>query len=124
MPHRAAQPSLTVIEDAHRADEATLDLIKFLGRRIGRTRAMRAVSYRDDEVTAAHPLRGVIGELPSSALTRVELPRLTPASVETLAQRALRSASGLFAATQGNPFFVTELLRHRGQTSKPASTPA
>ena len=109
----AAQPILMVIEDAHWADEATLDLIKFLGRRIGHTRAILAVSYRDDEVTAAHPLRSVIGELPSSALTRVELPRLTPAGVETLAQRALRSASGLFAATQGNPFFVTELLRHR-----------
>ena len=110
---RVGQPILMVIEDAHWADEATLDLIKFLGRRIGRTRAMLAVSYRDDEVTATHPLRSVIGELPSSALTRVELLRLTPAGVETLAQRALRSPSGLFAATQGNPFFVTELLRHR-----------
>lgn len=109
----AAQPMLVVIEDAHWADESTLDLIKFLGRRIERTRAMLAISYRDDEVAASHPLRSVIGELPSSALTRVELARLTPAGVETLAQRALRSPTGLFAATQGNPFFVTELLRHR-----------
>ena len=38
------------------ADEATLDLLKFLGRRIAGTRALLVVSYRDDEVTASHPL--------------------------------------------------------------------
>ena len=109
----AAVPVLVVIEDAHWADDATLDLIKFLGRRIDRTRALLVVSYRDDEVAASHPLRRVIGELPRAALTRIELARLSPAGVETLARRALRSPAGLFAATQGNPFFVTELLRHR-----------
>jgi predicted ATPase len=49
----AAAPVLVVIEDAHWADDATLDLLKFLGRRIERTRALLAVSFRDDEVTAA-----------------------------------------------------------------------
>jgi DNA-binding CsgD family transcriptional regulator len=109
----ATAPLLVVIEDAHWADEATLDLIKFVGRRIERTHALLAVSFRDDEVTAVHPLRRVIGELAPSSLTRIELPRLSPAGVETLARRALRSPQGLFAATQGNAFFVTELLRHR-----------
>ena len=109
----AAATVLVVIEDAHWADEATLDLIKFLGRRIERTRALLVVSFRDDEVTASHPLRRVIGELPAALLARIELARLSPAGVETLARRALRSPAGLFAATQGNPFFVTELLRHR-----------
>ena len=108
-----SEPVLVVIEDAHWADDATLDLIKFLGRRIERTRALLVVSFRDDEVPAAHPLRRVIGELPGTALTRIELSRLSPAGVETLARRALRSPAGLFDATQGNPFFVTELLRHR-----------
>ena len=105
-------PVLMVIEDAHWADDATLDLIKFLGRRIERTRALLVVSFRDDEVPAGHPLRRVIGELPRTALTRIQLPRLSAAGVETLARRALRSPAGLFEATQGNPFFVTELLRH------------
>ena len=107
-----ATPVLMVIEDAHWADDATLDLMKFLGRRIERTRALLVVSFRDDEVPAAHPLRRVIGELPLAALARIELAHLSPAGVETLALRALRSPAGLFAATQGNPFFVTELLRH------------
>ncbi|MES2101632.1 MAG: AAA family ATPase [Pseudomonadota bacterium] len=108
----ATTPRLVVIEDAHWADDATLDLLKFLGRRIARARALLVVSFRDDEVAASHPLRRVIGELPPATLTHVELARLTPNGVETLARRALRAPGGLFAATQGNPFFVTELLRH------------
>ncbi|MEO6747037.1 MAG: hypothetical protein ABIN08_21365, partial [Caldimonas sp.] len=111
--HRAPKPVLVVLEDAHSADDATLDLIKFLGRRIERTHAPLVISFRDDEVSATHPLRRVIGELPASALTRIDLPRLSLAGVDTLARRALRNPGGLFAATQGNLFFVTELLRHR-----------
>lgn len=111
----APVPVLMVIEDAHWADEATLDLIKFLGRRITRTHALLVVSYRDDEVSISHPLRRVIGELPADSHTRIQLARLTPAGVEVLARRSLRSPAGLFEATEGNPFFLTELLRHPTQ---------
>jgi predicted ATPase len=54
-------------EDAHWADDATPDLLKFLGRRTERTRALLTISFRDDEVTASRPLRRVIGELPPAA---------------------------------------------------------
>ncbi|WIG55759.1 MAG: hypothetical protein OJF61_001547 [Rhodanobacteraceae bacterium] len=111
---RGPRPVLLVIEDVHWADAATLDLLKFLGRRIERTSCLLAVSFRDDEVGAAHPLRRLMGELPAGAVTRIELARLTPAGVEMLARRALRSAEGIYPATLGNPFFVTELLRHGG----------
>ena len=111
----APEPLLVVIEDAHWADEATLDLIKFLGRRIKRTRALLVVSYRDDEVSISHPLRRVIGDLPADSLTRIQLDCLTEAGVETLARRSLRSPVGLFESTEGNPFFLTELLRHPAQ---------
>ncbi|GMV57036.1 MAG: hypothetical protein AMXMBFR72_01570 [Betaproteobacteria bacterium] len=110
----AAGAVLVVIEDAHWADDATLDLLKFLGRRIERTHALLAVSFRDDEVSASHPLRRVLGELPAAAVTRVELERLSPQAVETLARRARRSATGVFDATRGNPFFVVEVLREGG----------
>ena len=112
----AATPVLVVIEDAHWADDATLDLLKFLGRRIEGARAVLAISFRDDEVTAAHPLRRLIGELPAAAVKRVDLQRLSEAAVEALARQAQRPAEGLFAATRGNPFFVTEVLRHAGTT--------
>lgn len=104
----AALPTVFVIEDAHWADDATLDLVRFLARRIDRLPALLVVSYRDDEVPPAHPLRRVVGEMP--ATRRITLPRLTPDGVAALAQGAQRSAAGLYDVTHGNPFFVTELL--------------
>ncbi|HKR75595.1 MAG TPA: AAA family ATPase [Rhodanobacter sp.] len=108
----ARAPVLFVIEDAHWADAATLDLLKFLGRRIERLPCLLVVSYRNDEVGAVHPLRRLIGELPPARSRHLDVPRLSPAGVETLARRALRSAAGIHATTQGNAFYVTELLRH------------
>src|SRR5687767_3560019 len=108
---RSRRPVLLVIEDVHWADDATLDLIKFLGRRIDRAPVLLVASYRDDELSPAHPLRRLLGELPASLITRVDVPRLTPQAVDLLARRALRSPSGIHALTHGNPFFVTELLR-------------
>src|SRR5262249_27738049 len=104
-------PTLLVVEDAHWADAATLDLLKFLGRRIAQAPCLLVVSYRDDEVGTTHPLRRLMGELPAGALTRVDVRALTWAGVDPLAQRALRAPAGLHAITRGNPFFVTELLR-------------
>lgn len=48
----AAGAMLVVVEDAHWADDATLDLLKFIGRRIERTRALLTISFRSDEVNA------------------------------------------------------------------------
>src|SRR6185503_9083437 len=108
---RSRRPVLLVVEDVHWADAATLDLIQFLGRRIDRAPVLLVASYRDDQLSHAHPLRRLLGELPASLITRIDVPRLTARAVELLARRALRAPSGIHALTQGNPFFVTELLR-------------
>ena len=112
---QAAGPTLMVIEDAHWADQSTLDLVKFIGRRIDRLPVLLAVTYRDDEVAPSHPLRRVIGDLPPRLATRIALPPLSPEGVAVLARRSLRSPEGLHAMTRGNPFFVTELLRQGGE---------
>jgi DNA-binding CsgD family transcriptional regulator len=117
----APGPVLVVVEDAHWADDATLDWLKHLGRRIERTHALLAVSYRDDEVTLAHPLRRVLGDLPPSRTARLTLPGLSPAAVQALARDAGRPADGVYEATRGNAFFVTELLRDRSGSRVPAS---
>ena len=103
-------PALVVMEDMHWADEATLDLLKFLGRRIQRARALVVISYRDDEVGPWHPLRLLIGELPRGSFHRLQLEGLSESAVAVLAAAAGRPANGLHAATAGNPFFLTELL--------------
>jgi len=59
----AGRPVVAVVEDAHWADEATLDLLVFLGRRVAGSQAVVLVTYRDDEVGPEHPLRTVIGDL-------------------------------------------------------------
>jgi len=70
------------------------------------------LTWRDDEVSAAHPLRRLLGELPASLATRLALEPLSASAVAQLAQSAMRSAAGLHALTRGNPLFVSELLRH------------
>jgi DNA-binding CsgD family transcriptional regulator/tetratricopeptide (TPR) repeat protein len=102
--------ALVVFEDVHWADEATLDLLKFLGRRIQRTRSMLAVTYRDDEVGARHPLRFVIGDFPRASTRRLPLAPLSKPAVEQLAQQAGRPLRDLYGITGGNPLFVTEAL--------------
>lgn len=103
-------PSIFVIEDVHWADEATLDLLKFLGRRISRIKSMLIATYRDDELTPDHPLRSVLGDLPNRCVARLRLPPLSEAGVQTLSDRAGRRIDDLFSVTGGNPFFITEAL--------------
>jgi DNA-binding CsgD family transcriptional regulator len=103
-------PALLVFEDCHWADEATFDLLKFLGRRMQRTRSMLVMTYRTDEVGSRHPCRFVIGDLPCSIVRRLPLQPLSEVAVAKLAKQAGRSSHGLYSTTGGNPFFVTEVL--------------
>src|SRR5205085_26097 len=68
-----ARPTVLVFEDTHWADEATLDVIKYLGRRIARTSALMVLTYRDGEVDVDHPLRHVIGQLQPADMHRLHL---------------------------------------------------
>src|SRR5579863_1224925 len=111
--------TLVVIEDVHWADEATLDLLKYLGRRIHRTHAMLAVTYREDELGPQHPLRLVVGDLPRASTHRISLAPLSEAAVAQLASQAGRSVAGLHGVTGGNPFFVTEALATTGDRVPP-----
>ncbi|MHB8723048.1 MAG: helix-turn-helix transcriptional regulator [Steroidobacteraceae bacterium] len=113
------EQALVVFEDMHWADEATLDLLKYLGRRIHRTHAMLVVTYRDDEVGKRHPLRYVIGDLPHASMRRMLLSPLSESAVAQLATRAERPSKGLHSITGGNPLFVTEVLAAVADTVPP-----
>jgi DNA-binding CsgD family transcriptional regulator/tetratricopeptide (TPR) repeat protein len=107
------EPTLLVFEDIHWADEATLDLIKYLGRRVHQTRTVLVLTYREEEVTSKDLLHPVLGDLPAQRVTRLPLEPLSEQAVTSLAQKMGRSAEGVYQATRGNPFFVTEVLRNQ-----------
>jgi DNA-binding CsgD family transcriptional regulator/tetratricopeptide (TPR) repeat protein len=98
-----------IVEDLHWADEATLDWLTYLSRRLSRLPVLVIVTYRDDEPHADELLASVMGRIATHASTRrIRLPRLTAAGVRRLA--AGHDATALHAATGGNPFFVHEVL--------------
>jgi len=103
--------TVVVIEDVHWADESTLDLLSFLGRRLSRLRGLLLVSYRDDEVGDDHPLRMVLGDVATQRSTRrMGLPPLSAEAVQALAGPGEADAADLYRVTGGNPFYVREVI--------------
>ena len=112
-------PAVLVIEDAHWADEATLDVLRVLGRRISETPSLVVVTFRD-EVPDDDPLRILLGDLASApAVERLEVPPLSPEAVCGLAAPHAADCAAIFALAGGNSFFVTELLGAGGDTLPP-----
>ena len=107
--------TVAVIEDVHWADEATLDLLRFTGRRLSRTRALLLATYRDDELADDHPLRVVLGDLVTQRATRrMRLPPLSEEAVRALAGERGMDAGELYRVTGGNPFYLTEIVAAGG----------
>ncbi|MCC6470066.1 MAG: AAA family ATPase [Alphaproteobacteria bacterium] len=110
-----ARPTILVIEDMHWADEATIDLAKFLGRRVAEARVLFVATYREDEVGPHHRLRTLLGDLAGSrSTTRIALSRLTIDAVRALVAQRPFDPLLLHRQTAGNPFFVTEVLSSAG----------
>jgi DNA-binding CsgD family transcriptional regulator/tetratricopeptide (TPR) repeat protein len=109
--------TVLVVEDLHWADEATLDLLRFLGRRIGERRVLLVLTFRDDELGSDHPLRRVLGEWPPRGARRIVLSPLSAEAVGVLCRGSARDPVELHRVTGGNPFFVTELLAGASATA-------
>jgi DNA-binding CsgD family transcriptional regulator/tetratricopeptide (TPR) repeat protein len=111
----AGQPSVLVVEDVHWADEATLDVLRVLGRRIEGVDALVILTYRDDAVGPVHPVRMLLGDLATApALGRVALEPLSPQAVAEMAAGYALDAAELHRLTGGNPFYVHEVLEAGG----------
>jgi DNA-binding CsgD family transcriptional regulator len=105
------RPTVVVIEDLHWADEATLDVLRLLARKVEAVPALVLASYRDDELDRAHPLTLVLGEVATArAVRRLEVRPLSADAVTALAAPHDIDAGDLHRQTRGNPFFVTEIL--------------
>lgn len=104
------RPTVLVVEDVHWADDATIDVLRFVARRITQLRGLLVLTYRDDEVDAGHPLQSVLGVLAGPGVHRVQVHRLSQVAVSRLADASGVDALELAAVTGGNPFYVTEIL--------------
>lgn len=111
---RTLRPTVMVFEDVHWADDATLDLVKFIGRRIDRTHGLLVLTYRDGEVAGDHPLRVALGDLPHGVVERIPLAPLSEEGVGQLAGEGA-DVQALWEVTGGNPFFVSEALASSGE---------
>jgi DNA-binding CsgD family transcriptional regulator len=105
------RPTLLVVEDVHWADDATLDVLRFLVRRIAGLPALLLLTLRDEAAVADHPAQQLLGALAGVPATRLALAPLSAASVTALAWSAGRDGPAVHAVTGGNPFYVTEALQ-------------
>jgi eukaryotic-like serine/threonine-protein kinase len=113
----ASRPLAIVLDDLHWADEPSLLLLQFLARGLGDARLLLIGTYRDVELGRHHPLSRVLGELSGSGEARVALHGLSEADVGHYiamtagAEPAPQLVSAVHDQTEGNPFFLAEVVR-------------
>jgi predicted ATPase len=110
-------PLTLIIEDAHRADASSRELLAFLIANLTAARLLMVVTFRSDELTRTHPLRPLLAELGRiSWVDRTELPRLTRTAAAAQMAAILaheppaEQADAVFSRSEGNPLFVEHLL--------------
>lgn len=104
-------PSLLVLEDVQWADEATMDLLRYLARRLPSVPALVVATYRDDEIGRTHDLTALLGTLAGYPwVYRHDLAPLSRSTVARLAAGHAVDAEQLYHVSAGNPFIVTEVL--------------
>ena len=106
------QPAIVIFEDIHWADEATLDFIKFLARRITQLECLFILTYRDNEIRSSHPLRNILGQLNPDSFMRMQVLPLSKQAVEKLAHEKGYNGEDVYKITGGNPFYVHEIMAH------------
>jgi DNA-binding SARP family transcriptional activator len=119
------RPVVLVIEDVHWAGAATLSLLEHLSRGCVRSRVLLVATYREDELEPTHHLRALRRRLEREAVaSHVALSRLGREQVEELvralgdADDAAALARTLHERSDGNPFFLEEILRDLGETGR------
>ena len=112
------QPTVLALEDVHWADDATLDSITVLVRRIGSLPALLILTFRAGELAPSHPLHAIVGAARPESSVFLELAPLSESAVASLAGP---DGGEVYAVTGGNPFYVGELLASGASTDLPLS---
>lgn len=115
-----SQPTVLVLEDIHWADAGTLDLIRFVGRRISNRRLLVVATHRPRQLTPGDPLTILFGDLATApAIRHLMVPALSQAAIGELCRNTLHDPVEMHRVTAGNAFFVVQLL-----AAEPGSVPS
>lgn len=107
-----AQPTVLVIEDLHWIDAASVDVLRFLARRVSSMPVALLVSYRDHEIGLGHSARPLLDDFARlEHLSTVRLPPLSVAGVGELLRATALDPVRVHTLTGGKPFFVTEVAK-------------
>ena len=112
----AGPASVILVDDLHNADDASLEAVGFLVRRLRGRPALVIGTWRGEEVPAVHPLRRLLADATrAGSATLVPLRRLSEAEVIELVHAAdpggdEERGRRLHRRTEGLPFFVAEWL--------------
>jgi DNA-binding SARP family transcriptional activator/predicted ATPase len=122
-------PGLIFVDDVHAADEATLDVLAYLGRRLRTRPLLLAVGWRTEAVPPGHRLRRLATELSRSGeATVIALTRLDPADVAELVHFVRPDGAAdleqrVYIESEGLPLFVAEYLAAVASGTDPAGAP-
>lgn len=103
-------PTVALIEDLHWADDATLDVFRYLARRVATAPVVLVVTFRTSGLGPEHPLVHLLGTLLGDHVVRLPLEPLSRAAVRRLGAFSDDEAAEVHRITGGNPFFVTEIV--------------
>jgi DNA-binding CsgD family transcriptional regulator len=121
----SGKPTAIVVEDAQWIDEASVEVLRFLARRIEALPAVLLLTCRDGEVGSGHPLRPLLGDL--ARLEHASTMALSPLSIDGVSALLVDTdldAGSVLRVTGGNPFFVSEIARHPGEVLPPTARDA
>jgi DNA-binding CsgD family transcriptional regulator/tetratricopeptide (TPR) repeat protein len=105
-------PPVLLLEDVHWADQATIDLLRYAGRRLERLRALVLATLREEEAPAGSPIALLLGDLATAAgVGRLAVPPLSRAGTASMVAGSGLDPDRVHVRTGGNPFFVGEVLR-------------
>lgn len=109
------EPCIVVVDDLHWSDQGTVDLLRFLLRRIRTTSSLVVGTVRQDDLGPSHPLRTLLGDAARSPdAISLDLQPLSGDAVRAMVEGRPIDPDQLHSLTGGNAFFVTEMLEHDG----------
>jgi len=108
----ASEPPVLVFEDVHWADQATIDLLRYAGRRLDRLHALLVATLREEEAPAGSPVALLLGDLATAGgVARIAVPPLSRSATASMVAGSGLDVDRVHERTGGNPFFIGEVVR-------------